>query len=169
VVFCLDVSQSMWGEGLDQARKHLASTLAEFPTGYRFEVVCFNETVSSWAGRLVPAHPVQKARALAFLDGQKAVSFTNLYDAVETAFEVAGRGPRPSGEPQRLDAVFVLSDGAPNRGRYVLDDQVVSGIAALSAGTVPVHTVGAGESVFPLLRRIAAATGGRFADAFLYD
>ena len=65
--------------------------------------------------------------------------------------------------------MFLLSDGAPNRGRYRRDDQVVAGIAALSRRRIPVHTIGAGEEVFPLLRRIADATGGRFADAFDFE
>ncbi len=92
-------------------------------------------------------------------------SFTNLYDAVETAFQYGGRGRHPSVTPLRLDAVFVLSDGAPNRGRYHVPTQLVAGIAALSGRTVPVHTVGAGEQVMALLRQIAAVTGGTCIEA----
>jgi hypothetical protein len=169
VVFCLDVSQSMWGDGIDSARRHLAHTLKDLPTTCAFDVVLFNERVMPWSGRLVAAHPVRKALAIEFLEAQETVSYTNLYDAVEQAFSYAGRGRRPAADPVRLDAVFLLSDGAPNRGRYRRDDEVVEGIAALSERRTPVHTIGAGEEVFPLLRRIAAATGGRFADAFEFD
>ena len=169
VVFCIDVSQSMWGEGITKARAHLSRTLKELPSTAAFEIVCFHERVMPWADRLVRAHPVQKARAIAFLAAQEAVSFTNLHDAIETAFSYAGRGRRPVPDPHPLDAVFVLSDGAPNRGRYVEADQVLEAVVALAAGVAPVHAVGAGESAFPLLRRIAAATGGRFVDAYDFD
>jgi hypothetical protein len=159
----------MWGDGITKARAHLTRTLKELPTTAAFEIVCFNERVTPWAERLVRAHPVQKARAIAFLDAQDAVSFTNLHDAIETAFSHAGRGRHPVADPQPLDAVFVLSDGAPNRGRFVDPEQVLEAVVALAAKTAPVHAVGAGESAFPLLRRIAAATGGRFVDAYDFD
>jgi hypothetical protein len=165
VVFCLDVSASMNGAGIDRAQQHLVATIKELPTTYAFELVCFQEKVSSWEGRLARAHPVVKERAIAFLAAQDPVSFTNLYDAIERAFAHAGRGRHPAADAGRLDAVFVLSDGAPNRGRFQTPDAVVEAVAALSTRTVPVHTVGAGESVAPLLRRIAEATGGTFVNA----
>jgi len=165
VVFCLDVSASMSEHGIEPARKHLRDAVLALTTQDRFDVIGFNENVLPWAGRPVRAHPLQQARAVAWLDAIVPKSFTNLYDAVETAFQYGGRGRRPSDAPIRLDAIFVLSDGAPNRGRYHLPAQLVAGIAALSARTVPVHTVGAGEQVMALLRQIAAATGGSCVEA----
>jgi uncharacterized protein YegL len=162
VVFCLDVSASMSEHGIEPARKHLETTLRELTTRTSFDVVAFNENVTPFAGRLVRAHPVAKARAIAWLDAIVPKSFTNIYDAVETAFQYAGFGRSPASEPQHLDLVFLLSDGAPNRGRYHVAEQVVAGISALSQRRVPVHTIGAGESVLPLLRDISAATGGTF-------
>ncbi len=77
-----------------------------------------------------------------------------------------GRGRKPADDPVVLDAVFLLSDGAPNRGRHRTDDRVVKHIGLLSKRDVPVHTIGAGEKVFDLLKRIARETGGTFVDAF---
>lgn len=169
VVFCLDVSQSMWGPGIEQARAELHRAIEAFPTTYAFEVIAFNERLFPFAGTLFPAHPVVKARVLDWLDALETISYTNLYDAVETAFGHAGVGERTAETTGRLDAVFLLSDGAPNRGRYRRDDKVVEGIAAMSRRRIPVHTIAAGEEVFPLLRRIAEVTGGRFADAFDFE
>ncbi len=158
VVFCLDTSQSMYGRGMDQSRRELCRTLLAFPSTYAFDVIAFNENVMPIHGRLVPAHPVVKARTLARVDAFETVSYTNLYDAVETAF---GYG--------HLDAVFLLSDGAPNRGKYRREKRVVEAIAALSQKRIPVHCIAAGEEVFPLLKKIADATGGSFVDAFEFD
>jgi hypothetical protein len=166
VVFCLDTSQSMYGHGIERARRELSATVRDLTTGHLFDVVAFNDRVMTFSGRLARAHPVVKARVLAWIERLETLSYTNLYDAVETAFEYAGRGRHPAARPVRLDAVFVLSDGAPNRGRYHTHAQVVAGIGELSAKRVPVHTIGAGDEVFPLLRDIAAATGGTFVDAF---
>jgi len=167
VVFCLDASQSMYGHGIEQARRELQKTLMDMPSTHSFEIVVFNEHVMPWRGRLVPAHPVMKYLAIQRLAEIEPTSYTNLYDAVETAFRYAGRGSRePEEAPVKLDAIFLLSDGAPNRGLYRNDERIVKHIARMSGGDIPVHTIGAGEEVFPLLQAIAAATGGDFVDAF---
>ncbi len=166
VVFCLDVSQSMYGHGIDEARAELTRAIQDLPSEHAFEIVAFNENVLPWSKRLVRAHPVQKARALAWLAALEPTSYTNLYDAVELAFGHAGIGRQAAEHVERLDAVFLLSDGAPNRGRHRTQEAVVRHIERLSERRIPVHAIGAGEEVFPLLRAIAAATGGLFVDAF---
>lgn len=169
VVFCLDVSQSMYGRGIEQAREELEKTLLAMPTTYAFDIVAFNERVTPFQDGLVPAHPAVKARALAWIGALETISYTNLYDAVETAFGYGGVGRRKVERPSRLDALFLLSDGAPNRGRYRRDKRVIEAIRELSQRRIPVHCVAAGEEVFPLLKQIADATGGRFADAFDFE
>ena len=166
VVFCIDVSQSMYGLGIDQARRELTKTLLELPSTHQFEIVAFNERVLPWTGRLERAHPVQKLRAIRFLQKLETISYTNLFDAVETAFSHGGRGRDAILDAPPLDAVFLLSDGAPNRGRFRDEKRVIREIGRLSARQVPVHTIGAGDEVFPLLRAIARETGGKFVDAF---
>ena len=166
IVFCLDVSQSMYGPPLDRSRLELQTTLKECTTSYRFDVIAFNENVLPWAGRLVRAHPVQKARCIDWFLNLEPTSYTNLYDSVELAFGYGGRGRRAVENPERLDAVYLLSDGAPNRGRHLQPDPIVKAVTELSQGDVPVHTIGAGEAAFDLMKRIAAATKGTFVDAF---
>jgi hypothetical protein len=158
VAFCIDMSSSMWGEPTDRARATLARTIREMPTTYAFDVIAFHENVMPWGDRLVRAHPVQKHKAIEWIHSFETVSYTNIYDAVASAFRY--------GDGARLDAVFLLSDGAANRGRHRRPDDVVEAIAELSRRRVPVHTIGVGEEAFPLLRRIATATGGLFIDAF---
>jgi len=166
VVFCLDASQSMYGHGIDQARRELKKTLMDLPATHAFEIIVFNAKVMPWARRLAAAHPVQKHLAIQYLDSIEPTSYTNLYDSVELAFGYAGRGPRAVVQPAVLESIFLLSDGAPNRGRFRHEKRVVEHIAKLSGKGVPVHTIGAGEEVFPLLRSIARVTGGTFVDAF---
>jgi hypothetical protein len=114
----------------------------------------------------VRAHHVQKERAIDWFLGLEPTSHTNLYDAVELAFGYAGRGRRAVEAPERLDAVYLLSDGEPNRGRHLQPDPIVKAITELSQGDIPVHTVGAGEIALDLLKRIATTTHGTFVDAF---
>ncbi len=166
VVFCLDASQSMYGAGIDDARKELGRTLMDFPSTHAFEIVVFNENTRPYRKRLVKAHPVQKHLAIQWLAEIEPTSYTNLYDSVELAFGHAGRGPRAVANPEKIDMIFLLSDGAPNRGRHRTPARVIKHIAKLSKREIPVHTIGAGEEVFPLLQAIARETGGKFVDAF---
>ncbi len=166
VVFCLDASQSMYGAGITSARRELRKTLMEFPATHEFELVVFNERLFPWRKRMVRAHPVQKLLAIRYLESIEPTSYTNLYDAVDMAFGHAGRGSRPRDPAVKLDAIFLLSDGAPNRGRHRASKRVVKGIREMSRRDIPVHTIGAGEEVFSLLMAIAKATGGEFIDAF---
>lgn len=166
VVFCLDASQSMYGGGIENARRELRRALMDFPSTHAFEVIVFNEKVMPWRERLVRAHPVQKLLAIRYLESIEPTSYTNLYDAVDMAFGHAGRGSRPREPGVRIDAIFLLSDGAPNRGRHRAHKRVVEGIQAMSRREIPVHTIGAGEEVFSLLMAIARETGGEFIDAF---
>jgi len=166
VVFCIDASQSMYGGGITSARRELRKTLMEFPATHEFEVIVFNERLFPWRRRLVRAHPVQKLLAIRYMESIEPTSYTNLYDSIDMAFGHAGRGSRPRKPAVTLDAIFLLSDGAPNRGRHRAHKRVVKGIKEMSRREIPVHTIGAGEEVFSLLMAIAKATGGEFIDAF---
>lgn len=166
VVFCCDVSQSMYGFPLDRSRKELLATLKDLTTHDRFDVIAFNEVALPWAGRLVRAHPVQKVRAMDWFLALEPTSYTNIYDAVEIGMGYAGRGRKKLAPAERLDALFLLTDGEPNRGRYREPKELLRELSELASPGIPIHTIGAGEAAYDLLRKIAAATGGTFTDAF---
>lgn len=166
VVFCLDVSQSMYGRGIDLARAHLHRTIHDLPASHRFAIAAFHTGVRVFADRLVESHPVQKARALAWLDALDTTAYTNMIEALDWAYGLAGRGPLARDPAETLDAVFLLSDGAPNRGRITDGKRLVEAVRAYAGGDLPLNTIGAGEEVFPLLQGMAAAGGGTFVDAF---
>ncbi|MEZ6026182.1 MAG: VWA domain-containing protein [Planctomycetota bacterium] len=166
VVFCLDVSQSMYGRGIDLARAHLHRTIHDLPATHRFAIAAFHTGVRVFADRLVESHPVQKARALAWLDALDTTAYTNMIEALDWAYGLAGRGPAARDPAETLDAVFLLSDGAPNRGRITDEKRLVEVVRAYAAGDLPLNTIGAGEEVFPLLQAMATAGGGQFVDAF---
>ncbi len=170
VVFCLDVSQSMYGFGIAAARRELRKSLLDFPSTHRFQIIGFHQRVLPWRDTLSPAHPVQKYLALKWADALETIAYTNIYDAVELAFGYAGRGRKAVARPVRVDEIFLLSDGAPNRGAYRASRLIVKHLKALAQPedkrAIPIHTVAAGESVYELLDDLATATGGTFVDAY---
>lgn len=166
VAFCLDISQSMWGEGIAQARRELGKTLQELPSGHAFTVVAFNQQIHAHGDDMLRAHPINVWRAIRWCEAFDTVGGTNLFDAVAEAFEIGRRPRQGSTAPQILHGVYVLSDGAPNHGRHTAAKPVIKHLRALAGegrvAPVPIHGVAAGERATDLLRRLAQATGGRF-------
>ena len=106
VVIVLDVSGSMEGDKLDQARDAAAFILERLGPDDRFAIVAFSRGVEVFGDGL---HPAQDAPdAAAFLDHLRAAGGTNIAAAVGTAFDLA-TGDRPA-------TVVFLTDGLPTVG-----------------------------------------------------
>ena len=74
---------------LPLAYDQLARAVKALPSTTRFEVVFFNEHVFPWRGRLSRADPVTKELLLRHLPTIEIKLYTNLFDAIETALEMA--------------------------------------------------------------------------------
>ncbi len=162
IVFCLDVSASMWGPKFEAARAELSRAVRALPPDRRFAVITFNEHPRPWRRELVPARPFQKIECLAFLDGLTTKMYTNLYDTLELALGFAGLGPRALRDPPGADDVFLLTDGEPNRGRHRDREGILRALDGIDPRRrVRIHTISIGDAPRALLRAIAARHGGR--------
>lgn len=164
VVFCCDTSHSMQGPPLDRARRELLATLKDLSSEDRFGLVAFHEQPLAWSPRLVRAHPVQKVRAVDWFLALEPMASTNVHDSLERAFGMGGRGRQAvAGEPP-LDALFLLTDGEPNVGRFTRASDLLREVRAWAQPATPLHAVGASQDAHVLLRALAEATGGTFVD-----
>ena len=153
VVFVYDVSASMRYK-LPTAYKELSNAVKGLHSAHSFEVVFFHERVLPWRGRLSRADPVTKELLVRRLDELEIKSYTNLYDAIETALAL---GP---------DELFVISDGLPNRGKRRVPKRILEALLKLNVRRIPIHTVSVvrnvdGDEHIALLRDIAAQHRGR--------
>lgn len=153
VVFCYDVSASMRYK-LPTAYKELSNAVKSLRSSHFFEVVFFHEKVLPWRGRLSRADPVTKELLVRHLDELEIKSYTNLFDAMETALAL---GP---------DELFVISDGVPNRGKRRVPKQILEALLELNVRRIPIHTVSVVRSVDgdqhpTLLRDIAVQHRGK--------
>jgi hypothetical protein len=161
LVFCLDVSASMWGRKFEAAMTELARAVRCLPTTCRFSVLYFNEHPIPWKEELVPAYPFQKLELLTTFSGLTTKKYTNIFDTLERALGFAGFGRYALADPPGVDDVFLLSDGEPNRGRYRDEKGILAGLEELDPhNTVRIHTVAVGETPRALLGAIAGARGG---------
>jgi hypothetical protein len=153
VVFVFDVSASMRYK-LPLATDQLVRAVKGLPSDSEFEVIFFNEHVWPWRGRLSHADPVTKELLVRHLPTIEIKSYTNLFDSVAEALDL---GP---------EEVFVISDGAPNRGRWRLPRDIIREVKARNETVgATIHTVSVvrvvdGDEHIALLKAIAEGNGG---------
>lgn len=114
VVFVLDVSGSMSGRKIEQARAAGRQLLQSLAPGDRFRLIDFSSDVRSFRDGWTAATGSNVRDAVAYLDGLRANGGTNIQGALDEAL----RGDTPGG---RLPLVLFLTDGAPTVGETRAD------------------------------------------------
>ncbi len=131
VVFVLDTSGSMRGAKLDAAKTELVRVIKELPKEVFFSMVIFNTAIRVWQSELVPANEQMKQIAVNIVLEQEARANTASYDALEAAFEL---GP---------EAIYFLSDGAPQGGKIDDPKEIISSISSANrVRRVSIHSIG---------------------------
>ena len=110
LIVLFDNSLSMQWEKLGRAFRALETVLQGLRANDRFNVILFNNEISTWRPRLVVAGPANVASALEFIRGSYIRGGTDFQAALETGLDqVRGNG---AGERYLL----VISDGGAPRG-----------------------------------------------------
>jgi Ca-activated chloride channel family protein len=152
VAVVLDVSGSMSGEKMEQARQALHRLLDTLGPNDRFRLIAFSNRVDvqrrDWTAAARPA--ITEARA--WVDRLEASGGTGVAAALDEAF----RTPSQEG---RLHLVIVITDGLPTIGET--DPDRIAARAESARGDARVFTFGVGYDVHTyLLDRLAAAGRG---------
>jgi Ca-activated chloride channel family protein len=147
----VDVSGSMSGTKLEQAKAALQLALGTLGPNDRFRVIAFSSAVRAFRDGPVAATRANLADAREFVDGLAAEGGTNLAGALEAALDVPG--------DERLAQIILVSDGMPSVGEQA-PDRIASAAAARS-GRARIFPVGVGHDVNTyLLDRLAAEGRG---------
>lgn len=143
----VDVSGSMSGEKIDQARTALRQALATLRPRDRFRLISFSNGVRQFREGFTVASPEAVEEAQRFVDGLAANGGTNLAGAIETAL-----AERPGAE--RLGIVLLLTDGLPTVGEQA--PERIAAEAGARIGSSRIFTIGVGTDVNTyLLDRLA--------------
>lgn len=134
----VDVSGSMSGTKLEQAKAALEQALGTLAGSDRFRLITFSSAVRRFRDDFVPASRENLTAAREFIDGLVAEGGTNIAGALEAAL---GR----SGDPERLAIVLFVTDGLPSVGEQAPDR--IAEQAAGRIGTTRMFTVGIGHDV----------------------
>jgi len=135
VIFVLDVSGSMEGEKLRQAKEALKFVLSRLGPEDRFNILAFSTGVSLFADSLVPAS--EKEKALKFVEELSAHGSTNIYQALMEALSLV---------KDRPTYVLFLTDGLPTVG--VTDvRRIVEDVGKKAPKNIRLFTFGVGDDV----------------------
>ncbi len=153
VVFMLDISGSMKGEKLDQAKVALKQCIEAARSEDRFAIIPFSTIAQSYAEGWTPATAEEKKKAYEWLAGQEASGGTNINDALELALGLPTDAKRPV-------TVMFLTDGQPTVN--VTDiGKLAQLVKERNTKGVRFFTFGVGVDVNThLLDQIANDTGG---------
>lgn len=131
IVFVLDTSGSMNGPRLQAAKYELVKAIEGLGSDVHFGIVVFNNVVAVWQRNLVVASPSTRRAAAQFVYTRHASGRTAAYDALEATFHFDA------------EAIYFLSDGAPNVGKITAPADIVAAVSrANRSRRISVYTLG---------------------------
>ncbi len=173
-IFVLDHSGSMAGRKVEQAKEALRYCVQNLNDGDRFNLILFNEDITSLADRLNrgeewfggerwPDSTVLsdklidvkngREKAFAFIDGIDGRGMTNISDALRTALA-------ETPDPNRPRIIVFLTDGQPTAG-VTNPAQILENVAKANKNQSRIFVFGVGYDVNDhLLDKMAADNGG---------
>lgn len=187
VSFCLDYSASMHEEfdnddprnqeirakwklpatRLGVAQAETIRAIRGLPATARMNVVVFSDKAKRYAARPVVASEANKSAVISWLLAEKTGWLTNIYEGLRTSFDDYLSPGAPAQRFMDLpDTVVFLTDGTPTRGRFQVDDAIVSLVSLWNDPVgLSIHAVGIGEEhAAKLLGAIAERTKGSYFD-----
>jgi hypothetical protein len=156
LLFVIDVSGSMAGPRLQAAQRELAAAIERLDPQVEFGIVAYSSAVHPWQRRLVPATAAFKQQAVRWIEHLVAQSTTATMSALELALTYD------------VEAIYLLSDGAPTAGRLTEPGAIVAAIEAINRQRlVSIYTVGigagaAGDPFDQFLRELAERNLGAY-------
>jgi hypothetical protein len=118
IVFVIDISGSMTGLRITAAKRELTAAINGLSNDAELGIVAFHSRVFVWRANLVRADAAGKQSAAQYVYQLTPGGKTATYDALEAAFRL---------DPE---AVYLLSDGAPNVGRISMPAAIVNAVTA---------------------------------------
>ncbi|HAN77401.1 MAG TPA: trypsin, partial [Bacteroidales bacterium] len=109
VTFILDVSGSMSGQKIEQARNALKFCVENLNNADYFEIIRFSTEAKALFESKQIANKENKTKALAFIENITAIGGTNMSDAFKLGFPAGEKSTRPH-------SVIFITDGKPTIG-----------------------------------------------------
>jgi Ca-activated chloride channel homolog len=149
----VDISGSMSGGKMEQARAALHQALGNLRTTDRFRLITFGSGVGHYRRGFAQATPEAIRAASQFVDDLRAQGGTNIEGALQATFA------DPGGASGRLGVILFMTDGVPTVGQQ--DPERLAALAGGQIANLRLFTMGVGHDVNTwLLDRLASEGRG---------
>ena len=170
LVFILDRSGSMQEpeesgkKKIDRARDELIKAITALKDGTTFNIIFYNSSFDQWNKGMTVVNGKTRKAAIKWVKEIEAVGSTNIFDPLERAFELAGRGTHDSAYKIMVDTIYFMSDGLANRGRIINTVDILREIRKVNElQKVKIHTIGIGKGHdVSLMKGLATMSGGTY-------
>ena len=182
IIFVVDISGSMGEQGgtneagderIDVARKELTGAIKSLTVkdedergAATFNVVLFSTGVEVYkSGKMVKATMKNKEKATEWVEEKvKATAQTNIYDAIEQAFNIISDTKGTKNLEKGADTIFLITDGGPTRGKFIDTELILIEVKRMNEiRKITLHTIGVGQGHnAPFLRQLAAQNDGQY-------
>ncbi|MFN8258852.1 MAG: VIT and VWA domain-containing protein [Bacteroidales bacterium] len=139
ITFVLDVSGSMAGDKMEQARKALLFCVNNLNTGDKFEIIKFSTEAEALFGKRVDANDANRAKANDFIKNLKPIGGTNIDEALQLACKEKKSADRPN-------MIVFITDGKPTIGE-TNEDGLLKKISSNNAESTRIFTFGIGDDL----------------------
>ena len=167
----------------DVCREELATGLRGLRPDQKFNLVSFANKARCFSADMQFATEQNVESAIDWITSLKLELQTNVFDALELGFQIAGRGSEDRYYASDVDTMFFLSDGAPtipNRTQSGMTrddaDRILDAVLRWNVlGRIKIHSVGLGLQkrkndrnpkgrLWPMifLKKLAEQNGGRY-------
>ncbi|MBI5366226.1 MAG: HEAT repeat domain-containing protein, partial [Planctomycetes bacterium] len=150
------------GTRLDAAKKELIKCLKKLNPKVQFNIIFFNTSIERWKDGLIPASPENIQAAIGYVEKQAATMQTNIWDALELAFKMAGMGLNDKQYKAGVDTIYLLSDGSPYPPDLVVGPEEIIKRAREynKLKKLRIHTISLGDANTMLMDALARDSGG---------
>lgn len=155
IVFILDVSGSMFGEKIEQAKEALKYCINHLDKKDRFNIIPFSTESRPFKNNPVDASEYRKD-ALDYIEKIEAKGGTNINDALLEALQMEYKQNRP------LSIVF-MTDGLPTVGQTDIG-KIINNVLSENKNKIKVFTFGVGYDVNTVLLDKIASTNFAVSD-----
>ncbi len=156
IVFVIDVSGSMGGTKIQQARESLVAVINQLRSTDRFAIVTFSSGVSEWRNELVSVSEFRQS-GIQFAQGLEAGGGTDFTGGMQRGIAIL----KENGNGEFIQLLVMLTDGQPTVGITNEDEIVRIASRELVGTTISLNTLGFGLNLnFQLLVRLALENRG---------
>ncbi len=149
---------------LTAAKRDLEKALGGIRDGGEFNIIGYAADVWSWDDTPAVMSAATRKEALTYVSALSGAAGTNIYSALERAFDMSGAKAGSAWVKPNFDTMFFLTDGRATVGLSTDTEEILSYVRERNANCgIVIHTIGlSGAQDADLLSRLATMNGGQY-------